>query len=190
MFYCRQSIKLKNGLLESGLVFRKVAEFPKLDKIRPCKKIISECSELLYWTPSNLDPWNEYSGHFEKSQKCACNTKVLPLKCGHPSNQDTLTGPKGGWRDHCILKTVSSLHVAVSWLAVEPSRWGVTWGLSALQQTAGGHEGHLWGVWETSWGGGVQSGLLLLLGENPSVDAAVATVWTATRWFGRGQCKI
>ncbi len=31
-----------------------------------------------------------YSGHFKMSQS------VLPLKCGHPSNQDTLTGPKGG----------------------------------------------------------------------------------------------
>ncbi len=37
-----------------------------------------------------------YSGHFEKSQSMLFNTNS-PLKCGHPSNKDTFTGPKGGW---------------------------------------------------------------------------------------------
>ncbi len=36
-----------------------------------------------------------YSGHFEKSQSMLFNTNS-PLKCGHPSNKDTFTGPKGG----------------------------------------------------------------------------------------------
>ncbi len=36
-----------------------------------------------------------YSGHFEKSQSMLFNTNS-PLKCGHPSNRDTFTGPKGG----------------------------------------------------------------------------------------------
>ncbi len=36
-----------------------------------------------------------YSGHFVKSQSMLFNTNS-PLKCGHPSNKDTFTGPKGG----------------------------------------------------------------------------------------------
>ncbi len=36
-----------------------------------------------------------YPGHLEKSQSMLSNTSS-PLKCGHPSNKDTFTGPKGG----------------------------------------------------------------------------------------------
>ncbi len=51
-------------------------------------------SELpLIWTPEMRPPL--YSGHFKTSQSMLPSAN-LPLKWGHPSNQDTLTGPKGG----------------------------------------------------------------------------------------------
>ncbi len=52
----------------------------------------------IQWNPSNRTPemWLPlYSGHFEKSQSMLFDTNS-PLKCGHPSNKDTFTGPKGG----------------------------------------------------------------------------------------------
>ncbi len=36
-----------------------------------------------------------YSGHLKRSQSLLFNTNST-LKCGHPSNKDTFTGPKGG----------------------------------------------------------------------------------------------
>ena len=51
-------------------------------------------SELpLIRTPEMWPPL--YSGHSEKSQSMLYSMNS-PLKCGHPSNQDTLTEPKGG----------------------------------------------------------------------------------------------
>ena len=50
-------------------------------------------SELPLMSPEMWPPL--YSGHFEKSQSMLYSTNS-PLKWGHPSNQDTLTGPKGG----------------------------------------------------------------------------------------------
>ncbi len=47
----------------------------------------------LIWTPEMRPPL--YSGHFKMSQSVLPSANS-PLKCGHPSNQDTLTGPKGG----------------------------------------------------------------------------------------------
>ncbi len=49
----------------------------------------------ILWTPSNLDPLNEATPRFKMSQSMLPIANS-PLKWGHPSNQDTLTGPKGG----------------------------------------------------------------------------------------------
>ncbi len=54
----------------------------------------NDYSELpLIWTPEMRPPL--YWGHFKMYQSMLPDAN-LPLKWGHPSNQDTLTGPKGG----------------------------------------------------------------------------------------------
>ncbi len=37
-----------------------------------------------------------YSDHFESPKASMLFNTNLPLKCGHPSNKDTFTGPKAG----------------------------------------------------------------------------------------------
>ncbi len=56
-------------------------------------------SELpLIWTPEMRPPL--YWGHFKMSQSMLPSANS-PLKWGHPSNQDTLPGPKGTVHDVC-----------------------------------------------------------------------------------------
>ncbi len=66
----------------------------KAPKIRQCSiQWILVYSELpLIWTPEMRPPL--CSGHFKMSQSMLPSANP-PLKWGHPSNQDTLTGPKG-----------------------------------------------------------------------------------------------
>ncbi len=77
------------------------------------------------WTPEMRPPL--YSGHFKMSQSMFPSANS-PLKCGHPSNQDTLTGPKGGQirGSHCTAWYQCVEHL-VTYLACIPNHYYLYW---------------------------------------------------------------
>ncbi len=61
----------------------------------------TDYTSCLQWTPSNLDPWNEATPVLRPLQNVPRDANP-PLKWGHPSNQDTLTGVARLEGVHCI----------------------------------------------------------------------------------------
>ncbi len=92
-------------------------------------------SELHLIRNSEMRPPLLYWRHFEMSQSMLPSANS-PLKWGHPSNQDTMTGSKGDpyWREstvfHILLCWVQTLHAHIAmrmeWLKLSPTNWE-TW---------------------------------------------------------------